>query len=655
MTQSLVNKLQYQVRGNEVNGLCCPKCHSILSVEKEGEHYCPGCGEKYRLDNGIIDFTPDDSFYWGEITQEEMIRVNQKAETEGWLQALRDDAVVNNHRDMAVYILDNTRLAGLFHYYNSEMNDTCLDLGSGWGPLSFGLSQYYAQVYSVDGVLERLRFQAIRARQEHTTNLKIIKSSLFKLPLPDQSMSVVIVNGLLEWVGLSHPEIPPDQVQVNFLKEVLRVLKPGGRIYIGIENRIGIQFIMGGMDHSGLSFTSLMPRWLASQVVKFAKRKDYSAVFTGAESSYRTLTYTYWSYKKLLENTGYCNTELYWTWPSYNLPRVSGTMDGSSIKEYLEVIRNNMNSALKRTLVDIGQGLPKPVLGLLLKSFAPYFLIVADKEKQEGGIQNDILNKETPKDFLRTTPTGRPYLEASYCLATIQGERKIVRVKWAQHDGTAGFVTGEEKLTSGHPVQLNSIKEIRQVASWLADFQLDNQKGTWPLLEIEKEIHGLIAMAKAQNLPSDLYVPLDQFEKKYTAFMSSCSAWPKTVEHGEFEPQNVLVSQDLSIDVLHWDLKNLEGNCLMDSGAFFLALLLKSYPSRPSSSAVVNQPARAFEAAYCHKMHIPLHLAPVYYALRGFECNMGGTVLDSTNYLCYRHWLDLLTKALKYYVAADLE
>lgn len=653
MTQSLVNKQHDEVQGNELNGLCCPKCHSIISTEKEGEHFCPECGEKYRVDHGMIDFTPDDSFYWGEITQEAMIRVNQKAETEGWLQALRDDALVKNIRDMAVYILDNTRLAGLFHYYNPEMNDTCLDLGSGWGPLSFGLSHYYGQVYSVDGVLERLRFQAIRASQENITNLTILKSSLFKLPLPDQSMSVVIVNGLLEWVGLSHPELSPYQVQVNFLKEVYRVLKPGGRIYIGIENRAGIQFILGGMDHSGLSYTSLMPRWLASQVVKFAKRKEYSAVFTGAEASYRTLTYTYWGYKRLLKSTGYCHAELYWTWPSYNLPRVSGTLDGSSIKEYLETIRSTVNSGFRRGLVTIAQRMPNPVLGLVLKSFAPYFLIVADKEKQAGSLQSDILDKEKSKEFLRTTPTGRNYLEASYYLAADHGERKIRHIHWIHRNGTSGFITGEEKRTRGHLVQLNSIEEVRQVARWLADFQLENQKGAWPLFEIEQEMHSLIAAAKAKNLSPDLHAQLDQFEKEYIAYMSSCAAWPKTVEHGEFVPQNVFVSQDRSIDVLHWDLQNPEGSCLMDSGAFFLALLLKEHASHPSSSsaaAAVNSPAREFAAVYRQKMDIPLHLAPVYYALRGLNRDVGTTGVDSKNYLSYRYWTDLLTKALEFYI-----
>ena len=52
-------------------------------------------------------------------------------------------------------------------------------------------------------------------------------------------------------------------MQLNGLKELHRVLKDDGSIYIAIENRIGLQYLAGYPDdHVNIRFVSFLPRWL---------------------------------------------------------------------------------------------------------------------------------------------------------------------------------------------------------------------------------------------------------------------------------------------------------------------------------------------------------------------------------------------------------
>ena len=61
---------------------------------------------------------------------------------------------------------------------------------------------------------------------------------------------------------------PPREAQLIFLREVKRVLANNGCLYVGIENRFGLPFFLGEKDHSGLPYTSILPRKLANFVVK---------------------------------------------------------------------------------------------------------------------------------------------------------------------------------------------------------------------------------------------------------------------------------------------------------------------------------------------------------------------------------------------------
>jgi ArsR family transcriptional regulator len=96
------------------------------------------------------------------------------------------------------------------------------DIGCGEGYLTLETARWARTVFGIDrseAVLERAR--ALAARR-HVTNVRWKKGDLARLPLRDNAVDVVLLSQ-----ALHHAAVPDDT-----LTEVVRVLKPGGRLLL---------------------------------------------------------------------------------------------------------------------------------------------------------------------------------------------------------------------------------------------------------------------------------------------------------------------------------------------------------------------------------------------------------------------------------------
>src|SRR4030042_1752759 len=66
-----------------------------------------------------------------------------------------------------------------------------------------------------------------------------------------------------------------EYIQTRLLKEIYRVLKKGGYLYLATENRFAANYFAFGRGHDGLFFSSIMPRCLAKIYSKIVKKQDY--------------------------------------------------------------------------------------------------------------------------------------------------------------------------------------------------------------------------------------------------------------------------------------------------------------------------------------------------------------------------------------------
>src|SRR5262249_26172289 len=130
------------------------------------------------------------------------------------------------------------------------------------------------------------------------------------------SQDIILMNGVLEWLPLSEPEMRPDKVQLGSLRRAWEMLSTGGQLYLGIENRMSISMFRGNRDHSGLKYTGLMPRCVANLICRRFPRRYRSEANVG----YRTYTYTLWGYKRMLRKAGFHKVRAYWPIPGYNEP-----------------------------------------------------------------------------------------------------------------------------------------------------------------------------------------------------------------------------------------------------------------------------------------------------------------------------------------------
>ncbi|HTP33564.1 MAG TPA: methyltransferase domain-containing protein [Candidatus Acidoferrales bacterium] len=300
--------------------LVCPGCSAPLE-EKSGRLRCPCCREAWPIVDGIPEFV-EEFPYWGEIPAEQMREVNRAAETRPWKAVLLDSADPKVRR--AAEMITALGRANWHLLANLPPESRVLDLGAGTGTNSHALALHYREVVAVEPVRERVEFMRRRFTQEGLSNIKILRSSLWKLPFPPESFDLVAMNGVLEWVAESVAG-DPGEVQERALRKAASVLKPGGCLYLGIENRYCAGYFIGYPDpHSGVPFVTVLPRFLANW---YSRRK-------GLAGGYRNYLYSSRGYRKLLLRSGFSRVEVYLALPSYNSPRFLIPLDGDAYSYY---------------------------------------------------------------------------------------------------------------------------------------------------------------------------------------------------------------------------------------------------------------------------------------------------------------------------------
>lgn len=184
--------------------------------------------------------------------------------------------------------------------------------------MSCDLAAYAEQVIALEAVPERAEFIQARIQQDGLKVHPIIADAL-RPPFPPASFDLITLNGVLEYAGLWDTGDPRD-IQRTFLRRLFQLLKPEGYLYIGIEARFSWPYWLGLIDHSGLRFTSLMPRPIASAYCKIR-----GTPFFGAEHSidgYRTYTHSPAQYADMVREAGFKAVAVSGVHSGYNDQRI---------------------------------------------------------------------------------------------------------------------------------------------------------------------------------------------------------------------------------------------------------------------------------------------------------------------------------------------
>ena len=228
--------------------------------------------------------------------------------------------------------------------------DRVLEIGAGMGALTGALAERTAQVDCVELSERRSLGNAWRNRAHENITIYLVYYE--KVQLEKQYDAATLI-GVLEYASLYiHAKEEP---ALAMLRSVAAHLKTGGRLYIAIENRLGMKYFAGCVeDHVGTPYAGLM----------------------GYPEGHSARTYTKSELETMLKEAGFGSLYFYYPYPDYKLPTVIYSDDmpwGDALPETQNYdagrIRNFDERAAQQTLKNTDE----------FRTFANSFLIEAVK------------------------------------------------------------------------------------------------------------------------------------------------------------------------------------------------------------------------------------------------------------------------------------
>lgn len=351
-----------------LGGARCPRCLAPLALDGAAR-VCAGCGAAYEPGPrpGTISIGgPEATFAqeldaWVPSGLEEMLdALDAPSCTERAIAAFAEEhgVVIGNpvwegRADVARTLPQSAGVA--------------LDVGCGFGTNTIALARSARHVLALDRSPARVRLTAARARAEGLENVTTIHADGLPLPVGTETCDLVTVIGVLEWMSLGSPD--PVATQREALAEVARVLRPGGALLLGIENRYAAHYFAGFREeHVDLPFVSLLPRRLADVYTRRAQGRPFT-----------TYTHSRRGLEQLLREAG-LSPRLAVALPSYGQPQYSFDADdfGSAWPFYLRHVYHH-SSPSRRVVGHLVARAPG-----WAATFAPGFWVVARKGPSPG-------------------------------------------------------------------------------------------------------------------------------------------------------------------------------------------------------------------------------------------------------------------------------
>ncbi|MBI4718396.1 MAG: methyltransferase domain-containing protein [Planctomycetes bacterium] len=307
-------------------GLACPDCHAPLAPV-DGTLRCTACGRSAPIVDDVPDFT-------AAATRAERQRFDAytaalpslcaRAQQCGWLRALEEIVLPLPAvgPGLFAYVTDESK-GDLTFLLDIAAGSRVLDLGCGLGAVTVAAARRGAVCLALDISRHQAAFAATRCHQLGFPDVyPIAAGDNLRLPIASESLDLAIMNGVLEWVGCAEGFTgTPDEAQRTMLREVRRVLKPGGHLYVATKNRYALVHWAGTPPDHGAQVRwigLLPPRW--QRVLLFGTRRD-----TGAR------LHSLRGYERLFADAGFRVQRRFALLPSFRAPRRFVPIDSRAI------------------------------------------------------------------------------------------------------------------------------------------------------------------------------------------------------------------------------------------------------------------------------------------------------------------------------------
>jgi len=189
-----------------------------------------------------------------------------------------------------------------------------LDLGCGLGGISISFKEKSAGVFSIDSDNERIIGLKKRLSESNIKGIFPLQADATDLPFLNDTFDLIIINGVLEWVGWGKDKNPL-LLQYQVLGEAIRVLRKAGILYLAIENRFYPVNLFRD-PHLKIPFVAMLPYEIAS---------GFSYLMIG--KPYQTPIYSYWRLKRMLREAGFAKISMYAGLLHYQYPVLSISLE----------------------------------------------------------------------------------------------------------------------------------------------------------------------------------------------------------------------------------------------------------------------------------------------------------------------------------------
>lgn len=269
----------------------------MLELERNGYSRSPETGVWLRSDYQGIAYSD------GDHAENHLAQIVRNAKD---ISVLSVELSEHCHDWATLYHLSSAR-GNILRPFEAHLKGRILEIGAGCGAISRYLGECGGDVLSLEGSPRRAAIAANRTRDLDNVTVLSERFDDFKT---EERFDAVTLIGVLEYASMFSSDPDPAYAM---LKRIRALLKPNGRLFIAIENQLGLKYFAGAPeDHVGIKMYGIEGRYTSGQPQTYG-RKELA---------------------ELIARAGYKRSEFLSPSPDYKIPNSIFTERGITAKNF---------------------------------------------------------------------------------------------------------------------------------------------------------------------------------------------------------------------------------------------------------------------------------------------------------------------------------